>query len=182
MKSSPALSRLDRTRLRWASSRYELWLDLYCVPHKQRQALGAELRSNLTDAASHVGLPAALIKLGSLRHLAANTSRDGQLRSRWLAGLVAAISALAIGLVAFFFLTLYYMQGVLDSNGTEPVTSSLFPYLGSNVTIDPSSGLELTIQPGPMPFVLAVTVWLLVAAPWRSLHHRSDVISETQPL
>lgn len=169
MDDSPALSTLDRTRLWWASSRYDFWLDLHCVPRKQRQALRAELNANLRDAATHVGLPAALAKLGSLRHLAENTSRDGQLRSRWVAGFVAAVSALAIILVAFLFLTLYYAEGVLDSNATESVSSSLFPYLGSNVTVDPSSGLEVTIQPGPMPFVLAFAVWLLVAAPWRSL-------------
>lgn len=182
MDDSAALSTLDRIRLWWASSRYDLWLDLYCVPRKQRQALRAELKSNLTDAASHVGLPAALAKLGSLRHLAAETSRDGQLRSRWVAGFVAAASALAISLVAFLFLTLYYAEGVIDSNATESVTSSLFPYLGSNITVDQSSGLELTMQPGPMPLALAVAVWLLVAAPWRSLGRRRDVMSSTQVL
>lgn len=48
-----------------------------------------------------------------------------------MAGLVAAVSALAIGLVAFLVLTLYYTEGVLDSNATESVASSLFPFLGS---------------------------------------------------
>ncbi len=182
MDDSPALSTFDRTRVRWASSRYDLWLDLYCVPRKQRRALRVELESNLTDAASHVGLRAALARLGSLRHLAADTSRDGHLRSRWVAGSVAALSALAISVVAFLFLTLYYAEGVLDSNATESVTSGLFPYLGSNITVDPTNGLELTIQPGPLPLVLAAATWLLVAAPWRSLGHRRDVTSGTQIL
>lgn len=177
MDDPRALSTLHRARLWWASLRYDLWLDLYCIPRKQRQALRAELKSNLTDAASRVGLPAALARLGSLRHLAADTYRDGQLRSRWATGFAAAGSALAISLIAFLFLTLYYAEGVLDSNATESVTSSLFPYLGSNITVDPSSGLELTIEPGPLPLVLSVVVWLWVAAPWRSLGHRRDVTS-----
>ena len=180
MTESAALTTLDRTRLWWASSRYDFWLDLYCVPRKQRQALRTELTSNLTDAASHVGLQAALAKLGSLRHLAADTSRDGQLRSRWVAGFVGAVSTLAVSLVTFFILTLYYAEGVLDSNATEPVTSSLFPYLGSNVTVDQSSGLEFTMQPGPLPLALAAAVWLLVAAPWRSFGHHRDDLSKTQ--
>jgi len=180
MNETAAFSTLDRTRLWWASSRYDFWLDVYCVPRKQRRALRTELKSNLTDAASHVGLQAALVKLGSLRHLAADTSRDGQLRSRWVAGFVAAASALALSLVAFVVLTLYYAEGVLDSNATEPVTSSLFPYLGSNVTVDQSSGLEFTMQPGPLPLVLAGAVWLVVAAPWRSLGRHRDDMSTTQ--
>ena len=60
MDDSPALSTLDRNRLRWVGLRYDFWLDLYNVPRKQRKALRAELRSNLTDAACHVGLSAAL--------------------------------------------------------------------------------------------------------------------------
>ena len=180
MNESSGLSRLHRIRLWWASSRYDLWLDLYCVPRKQRRGLRAELESNLTDAASHIGLPAALTKLGSLRQLAVNTSRDGQLRSRWIAGFVAAISALALSLVAFLSLTLYYAEGVLDAGGSEPVTSSLFPYFGSNVTVDQSSGLEFTMEPGPLPLVLALAVWLLVAAPWRSVRRAREEMSTTQ--
>ncbi len=182
MDDSPALSTLDRTRLWWASVRYDFWLDLYNVPRTQRKALRAELKSNLTDAACHVGLRSAFAKVGGLRRLAANMSREGQLRSRWVAGFAAAISTLAISLLAFLFLTMYYAEGVLDANATESVTSSLFPYFGSNVTVDPSSGLELAIEPGPMPLVVAIAVWLLVAAPWRSLGHRSDVMSGAEVL
>lgn len=182
MNDSAALSALDRTRLWWASVRYDFWLDLYCVPRRQRQALRAELTSNLSDAASHVGLQAALSQLGGLRHFAADTSRDGQLRSRWVAGFVGALSAFAVSMVAFLLLTLYYAEGVLDSNATEPVTSSLFPYLGSNVTVDQSSGLEFAIQPGPLPLALAAAVWLLVAAPWRSVGRHGDDMSKTPVL
>ncbi len=156
--------------------------DLHSVPRTQRKALRAELNSNLTDAASHVGLRSALAKLGGLRRLAANTSREGQLRSRWVAGFSAAISVLVISLLTFLFLTMYYAEGVLDANATESVASGLFPYFGSNVTVDPSNGLEFTMQPGPMPFVLAIAVWLLVAAPWRSFVHRTDVMPGAEVL
>ena len=43
-----------------------------------------------------------------------------------------------------------YAEGVLDANATESVTSSMFSYFGSNVTVDPSSGLEFAIEPGPL--------------------------------
>lgn len=182
MNDSPALSTLDRTRRWWAGSRYDFWLDVYCVPREQRRALRTELKSNLTDAARDVGFRSALAKLGSLRHLAADTSRDGELRSRWTAGMVAAASVFAVSVVVFFFMTMYYAEGVLDANATEPVTSSLFPYPWSSITVDPSSGLEFTLQTGPSPLVLAIVAWLLVAAPWRVLRQNQGAGSEAHAL
>ena len=165
---------VDKAKIVWAATRYDLWLDLNLVPRRQRKALRTELKSNLTEASADVGLPTALGNLGSLRALAAETARNGQLRSRWIAGWVAALSTLFVLTVTFLFLTLYYIEGVLDAGATKPVTSTLFPYFGSSTTVDPADGgLAVSIGPGPMPFVAAVAVWILVTKPWRSIGNRS---------
>lgn len=160
----------------WASARYAFWLDLKSVPSRQRKVLRTELNSNLTEASADIGVQAALANLGSLRSLAKETTGDGQLRSRWLVGWVAAISTLAGLVLTFFFLTVYYIEGVVDAGATEPVTSSLFPYFGSSVTVDPAAarGLDISATAGPMPLVAAVAVWLLATKPWRHIGNHSS--------
>jgi|688.fasta_scaffold267519_3 hypothetical protein len=160
----------DTARIAFAGFRYDFWLDLRSVPRRRRRELRSELRSNLADAALHVGVGPALSNLGSLRRLAAETTEDGQLRSRWTAGWTAAVTTLAVLLFAFLVLTLYWAEGALDAGATEPVRSSLFPFLGSTIEVDPSNdGLAWSMEPGPAPLVSAFIVWLLVAKPWRSL-------------
>lgn len=169
------LSIVDKLRIQWAGTRYDFWLDLKSVPKKQRKALGAELKSNLGDAAADVGMSTALSRLGGLRTLAAKTTSDGHLRSRWLAGWVAGWITLAVVVAAFFILMLYYTEGVLDAGVAEPVSSSLFPFFGSDLTVDPSGGgIAWSVAPGPMPFVSAFAAWLLVAKPWRGVLTRSS--------
>ncbi len=165
---------VDMAKIVWASARYDFWLDLNSVPRRQRKALRSELRSNLTEAATDVGAQAALKNLGSVRTLAGEITRAGELRSRWLAGWVAAFLTVTVLMVTFLVLTLYYTEGVLDAGASEPVTSSLFPYFGSEVVVDPSGGgLAWIIGPGPMPLLAAIVVWLLVAKPWRSIGYRN---------
>lgn len=164
------LSTVDKARIAFAGLRYDFWLDLRCVPRSRRRALRSELRSNLTDAAQHVGVGSALSNLGSIRSLATETTRDGQLRSRWTAGWVAAVTTFVSLFVTFAVLTLYWAEGALDAGATELVRSSLFPFFGSTVEVDPTDGgLAWTMESGPMPFVSALAIWLLVAKPWRSL-------------
>lgn len=168
------VSTADRVRIALAGFRYDFWLDLHSVPRRRRRALRSELTSNLTDAAVHVGIGPALSSLGSVRSLAAETTRDGQLRSRWTAGWAVAVSTFAVLCVAFLVLTLYWAEGALDAGAAEPVRSSLFPFFGSTVEVDPTDGgLAWSMEPGPMPFVAAFAIWLLVAKPWRSLTSRS---------
>lgn len=174
MMTSPdptkTLSILERAKVVWAAARYDFWLDLNSVPGRQRKELTSELKANLYDAAADVGLQTALANVGSLRVLAGETTRDGRLRSRWMAGWVTALSVLALLFVAFVVLTLYYTEGVLDAGATEPVHTSLFPFLWSEVTVDPSAGgLAWSMQPGPIPLLAAITAWLVVTRPWRSL-------------
>jgi len=171
---SQRVSTLDRARIAYAGFRYDFWLDLRSVPRRRRQELRSELKSNLTDAALHVGIGPALSSLGSVRRLAAETTRDGQLRSGWTAGWLVAVTTLVMLFFAFLVLTLYWIEGALDAGATEPVRSNLFPFFGSTIEVDPSDGgLAWSMEPGPMPFVIAVAVGLLVAKPWRSLTRRT---------
>ncbi len=168
------VSTVDKARIAFAGFRYDFWLDLRSVPRRRRRELRSELKSNLTDAALHVGIGPALSSLGSLRRLAAETTRDGQLRSRWTAGWTIAITTLVGLFLAFLVLTLYWTEGALDAGATEPVRSSLFPFFGSTIELDPTNdGLAWSMEPGPMPFVIAIAVGLLVAKPWRSLTSRT---------
>lgn len=169
MSRTSTSSAFDNIRTWWALARYNFWLDLNSVPRKDRRSLRSELNSNIAEAAADAGLKNALSNLGSIRGLAAETTSDGRLRSRWIAGWVAALTAFAALTVLFMVLTLYYIEGVLDGGTIEPVSSSLFPFLGSSVTVDPSDGgIASSIQPGFAPLGTAIAVWLFVAKPWRA--------------
>ncbi len=178
-----SLSLSDRAGIRWAGARYDFWLEMNSVPAKTRRSLRRELRVNLADAASDVGRATALANLGDLRSLAAETTRDGQLRSRWLAGTTAAATVF-VGLMVWFWSSmLYYTEGVLDAGAAEPTSSWLWPFYGSSVTVDPSgSGIGWEIVPGPVPFVLAGVVFLFVSKPWRSLRGKKLADHATGPV
>jgi hypothetical protein len=98
---------------------------------------------------------------------------QGRRRANWAAGAVAAV-ATVVGLVAVFVIaTLYWGEGVLDAGGTETVRSSLFPFFGSRVRISPADdGVAWSMETGPLPFVSALVIWLIVTRPWRSLRRR----------
>ena len=161
-------STFDRIRIWWTSQHYGLWLDLYFVPRRHRKALQAEFESNLTDASANVGFTSAAASLGSLRHLAASTSAAGIPRSRWYAGFVGGLTSFVVLMIAFLLLSLYYTEGVVDAGATQPVSSTLFPFVWSDITVDPTEGLAFSAEPGPLPVVVGVAVWLLIASPWKS--------------
>ena len=165
----------DRLRLSWLSARYDFWLDLNSVPRRDRRELRNELRSNVTDAASDVGMRTAIANVGSARHLARQTALDGDLRSPWSSAITASVSTLAGLMVGFLLLSLYYVEGVLDSGNDEVVSSWLFPFLGSQVEVEPetAAGLGFSVSPGPLPFIVALLVFVLVAKPWRAIHRQS---------
>lgn len=171
--SQPTELRLtDWARITLAGARYDFWLDLNSVPGRDRRDLRRELKANLREASAAVGSATALKNLGSLRALASETARDGDLRSRWLAGWVAALSVLAASVVAFLIASLYYSEGVIDSGVDGPVSSSLFPFLWSEIAVDASDGgIAWTASPGPVPLAAAAVTWILVARPWRSLNN-----------
>jgi len=161
---------IDKLRVRLAAARYDVWLDLRGVPRKTRRDLRTELRSNLIAAAQAGGTGEAIKQVGSLRSLAAETTRDGQLRSRWSAGATAGAVAFAALLAFLFAASLYYVEGVLDAAPAEPVSGGLFPFVGSNVTVNDQgpAGFDVTVQPGPMLLILPLVVFILVAKPWRT--------------
>jgi hypothetical protein len=164
----------------WVKFRFDFWLDIYGVPRRRRRDLRSELVGNLADAAREVGLSRALVGVGGLRRLAFESSR-GPRRSAWSAGVSAALLTAALVLMAFFAVSLYYAEGVVDSGVSQPVASGLFPFVGSSVEVQhaPGAGLSLSIAPGLLPVVLALVVFVLVARPWRSWRRRrpSDRVS-----
>ncbi len=171
-RNSSGSSVLDRARIWGAGLRYDFWLDLNSVPAKRRRSLRSELRANLTEAAASVGATIAIRRVGSLRSMARESVVDDVSRPRWLAGWWAGLSTLAALVVLFMLMSLVYAEGVLDSGVTTPVSSGLFPFVGSEITIDPSpdgGGIALSMSPGFGPFVAALVVFVLVARPWRLL-------------
>lgn len=55
---------------------------------------------------------------------------------------------------------------------TAWVTSLIFVPPANYPSAD---GLAVSIQPGPMPFVVAALAWLAVAKPWRTITDRHRV-------
>jgi hypothetical protein len=161
----------DRLRLAWLSARYDFWLDLNSVPRRDRRELRNELLSNVHDAAADVGVRNATANIGKLRHLARQTARDGELRSAWSAAITASLTTVAALIVGFLFLSLYYVEGVLDSGTDQVVTSSLFPFFGSQIEVEPATadGLGFSVSPGALPLLTGVLVFIVVAKPWRAL-------------
>jgi hypothetical protein len=111
--------------------------------------------------------------VGGLRGRGSGSAPEDRLRSHWAAGAVAAV-ATVVGLLAVFVIaTLYWGEGVLDAGGTETVRSSLFPFVGSRVAINPTDdSVAWSMGSGPLPFVSAVAIWLIVTRPWRTLRRR----------
>ncbi len=160
----------ENIRLWWAKFRYDFWLDVYCVGRRDRRDLRRELAANLREAAADVGMGPALVGVGGLRRLARESSRDIR-RSSWSAGISAGLIVAALSLVSFFFLSLYYAEGVIDAGVGRPVSSWLFPFVGSSVEVhdEGGSGLTVSVSPGVLPFVLGLAAFVLVARPWRAL-------------
>jgi hypothetical protein len=171
---------VDHIRIRWARTRYGLWLDLYNVPRKERRALCGELSANLTAATHDVGGSRAIAGIGGVRRLAADTSRSGRRRSPWGAATLISVTTLSITMLIFLATSLYYVEGVLDTNTTDPVRSSLFPWIGSSVTVHNQGAGNpptITTSSGWMPLAITALVFVLVAKPWRSLRSRRNTAS-----
>lgn len=160
----------DGLRIWWGSARYDFWLDIEGVPARSRRDLRRELRANLTEAADYVGAGRALVNVGGMRALAAEATLDGAPRAAWTAGLTAGFASFALLAVLFLFAAGYYTEGVLDAGAAEPVSSGLFPFPGSAVEVHDRgpAGLEVTASQGPVPLVVPLVVFVIVARPWRT--------------
>jgi hypothetical protein len=172
---------VHRMRIGAAKLRYDFWLDLCGVSRRQRRELRRELGSNLADAAGDVGLTRALVNVGGLRRLALESSR-GVKRTSWSAGISAGLIALALAVVSFFALALYYTQGVLDSEVNHPVSNWLFPFFGSSIEVQSGdSGFSVGLWPGWLPLLVGFVVFLAVARPWRELKGRRHHATPAPP-
>lgn len=165
---------LDRARIEWAVARYNFWLDLGFVARRARKPLRRELRANLMDATATVGARQAISGLGPIRKLALGIAGEPGMRSRWLVATVAALTAMALSIAVFWFLSAYYMAGAFDSGSEGPGSSWLFPFFGSRVTVD---GSGMYTETGPFPLVVAVVTFIWVAKPWRGLRDRRGGLS-----
>ncbi len=169
------LSPADRVRLSWLSARYDFWLDLKSVPRRVRRDLRQELVANVRDAAADIGVSRAIANVGSTRQLARENVVDGELRSAWSAAITAGLTTIASLVVGFLLLSLYYVEGVLDAGADETVSSWLFPFYGSQITVEPetTAGFGFEVNPGPLPFIVGLVVFVAVAKPWRSTRRQS---------
>jgi hypothetical protein len=171
---------VDHARIRWTRIRYGLWLDMYNVPRRERRELCGELSANLAAATHDIGVSRAIAGVGSVRTLAAETSRNGRRRSPWWAATLIAVTTASVTLLLFLFTSLYYVEGVLDAGSTQPVKSSLFPWFGSSVHVHnqgPGQALTIGLEPGWLPLGVTAIVFVLVAKPWRSIrarHYRAN--------
>lgn len=172
-----AVPLIDRARIALAGARYDFWLDIHYTRRRDRRALRSELTANLTEAAADVGSGPALANIGSLRRLAAETTRPDPDQPRWYAGAVAGLNALFVLWFVFLLQALTYVEGVLDAGTDAEVGSALFPFLWSEVVVSSADadGFGFSLAPGPMPFVYAAAVGLIVARPWRAVGSRRTV-------
>ncbi len=167
------LSWLDRLRIGWAGVRYNFWLDLRFVRSKVRRELRRELVANLREAAADVGVSRALANVGSLRTLATEVARPDESQPRWYAGPIAGLAAAAGSFALFLAQAATYAEGVLDADVDREVSSGLFPFPWSQVTVSPGDdGMSVAAQSGPLPMILALAIGLVVARPWRVLTGR----------
>jgi hypothetical protein len=106
----------QKARIEWAVQRVDLTLDGR-VPRARRKQIRAELRSNLTEAARHVGAKDAVRQLGDLRIL--GKSYLDVYRGRWdfRAGSWAAVFTYAAIQVTSLAIWMAFSTGVIVSGG-----------------------------------------------------------------
>ncbi|MFC7492054.1 MULTISPECIES: hypothetical protein [unclassified Knoellia] len=77
---------VDRLRIESAVLRYDFWLEMRGVRGRRRRALRSELRANLLEATSDVGVTRALFGIGSPKQLAYAAQPADPSRPRWSQG------------------------------------------------------------------------------------------------
>lgn len=172
------MSLLDRIRTEIAVVRYDLWLDLRGVTGGRRRELRRELRANLADAAAERGSRAAVERLGSLRHMAAQAAPVDPTRPRWSVGLGAALALVLLTVLAELWSAMAWADGVLATAPAVAVSGSMTLFPGSEVSYAPSAaGFEVGFSPGWTSLAVGLLAFLLVARPWRLLAHRDRRLS-----
>ena len=151
-------------RVRLAVGWYGFWLEFHSIPRRRRRELKRELRANLVEAAA-ITARQAIRNLGGPRALARAVARDGVARPRWQMAGVAAAVTFGVSLNVEVIAALNWLGGVVDGGG-RPTTGTVFPFPGSVVIYEPP-GFGMQLDPGWLPLIAAVVVFLLVARPWR---------------
>ncbi|GAA2731988.1 hypothetical protein GCM10009867_06900 [Pedococcus aerophilus] len=161
---------LDQSRIAWAVSRYDFWMDSRGVPRRARKELRQELTANLTDATAHAGSRAAVLAIGSPRALAEAAGEAHEGRPRWSYAAGVAGLVLAALSYAWMFTLFGFSDGVIASGVTgREVSQTSFPW-GTELTATVEPGNTAFSVGGTFPWVIVVVtllVFLLAAQPWR---------------
>lgn len=164
------LSASDRWKLFWYLQKIELWLDP--VPGKRRRAITAELRENLTEAATESDMKSAITELGHPRALARQyVELEPAGRPNWAFGALAAAIVVALWLFGTLIYTLG-MLGALEATGQSTAESS---FLGVRLITEFTSssiGVEFAGIAWPA-IIFAAVVFVLFSAPWRFITGKS---------
>lgn len=165
---------VDRVRVERAIWSYDWWLDLSGANGRRRRELRRELRTNLRDAAAHVGVRDAVRALGGAHRMAAEALPADPTRPRWTVGVSAALVTVAAVVLVQFWAALAWVDGVLAADPDEPVTGSITLMPGSSMEYVPDgSGFSVVMGPGWSALVVGLFVLVVVSRPWRYLTTRS---------
>lgn len=164
-----ALTLADRWR-RWSYLQdVELWLDP--MPGKRRREVLRELRTNLADAASDVGMRQAIEDLGRPRDLAREfVQAEPRHRPAWSLGVLGAGAVLLVALLAGLSYAFGMSDALLDAGGGSAEGS----FLGIAVsTVATEDELSWTWSGWSWPItIVAVIAFLIASSSWRLVTRR----------
>lgn len=164
------LSLGDRLK-RWSYLQdVSLWLEP--MSGRRRREVVRELRGNLEDAATDVGMPQAIADLGKPRDLAREyVQAEPRKRPNWSLGVVALGAVLLVSILAGFSYLFGMSDALLDTGGGSASGS----FLGLDVaTVATDDELSWALTGWSWPITVAALLALLVGAQvWRALP-RSD--------
>ncbi|MEO5651370.1 MAG: hypothetical protein ABIN79_09205 [Marmoricola sp.] len=160
---------LDRARIESVVQRYDFWLDFDGVRRPRRRELRSELRANLRDAATHQGVQAALLGIGSPRGFARDTANADGARPSWSVGAYLGLAVFSVLTLLWLVTMLGFVDGVQASGVTgREVSGTVFPW-GSPVSAEierDGSGLQAG---GTLPlaiWLLSLAAFVAGARPW----------------
>jgi len=157
----------DQLRIADAVSSYDFWLGLRGVHRHRRRELRAELRSNLWEAGQRVGVREAVKALGPLRLLASDAVPERR-DPRWGLGVAAGLIALEVVVMFQVFVATVVVDTATATGATRAdVAVTLVPGMRAVYERVGDGGLSVGMTPGPLPLVVAVAAFLVVARPWR---------------
>ena len=158
---------IDRLRREWFLTKLSLHLE--DLPRRDRRAIYADLRADLTDAAHVHGMRGAIADLGPSALLAHDyrTAQGRKLPRWWVGGLVAGFLA-----ALMVFMLLAYTVGLLDavagSGGTMTSAEGSFFWTRVSVEYTPEALSSSFEGVGPLVgLVLTFATFFVAARGWR---------------